>query len=92
MGLVQFSAASRTHQFPVAALSPDAQLQSFRPLIDFMAIDPVPGPSQQFGQITISQTGECTENPRSKKITPAGTSSNSCAEPFFLTHSDDIPR
>ena len=39
-------------------------------------------PSQQFCQLVVSQTAECTEIGPFMKVTPACTSSNFCAEPF----------
>lgn len=69
--VLQFATASRAHQFPVAALPPDPQFQGLRPLVDFMPVDSIARPSQQFGQFVIPQTAECTEIARFAKVIPA---------------------
>src|ERR1039458_6768924 len=81
--VLQLATTSRTHQLPIAALPPDPQFQGLRPLIDFMPVDSITRPSQQFGQFAVSQTAECTEIASLAKATPACGLSDSCSEPFF---------
>src|ERR1700692_4152836 len=81
MRILQLPAASRTDQFPMASLPPNPQLQCLRLLMDLVPVQPIPRPSQQFGEFVISQTPESTEIVQATKLTPACGSSDSCAEP-----------
>jgi hypothetical protein len=68
---LQPAPATGTNQLPIPSLAPYPQSKRFALLIDFMAVDPVSGPPQQFRQFTVSQTAEFTEMLPVNKSTPA---------------------
>jgi hypothetical protein len=81
---LHLASASGANQPPIAALAPNPKLQCLRAFVNLVPIDAVARPSQQFRQVDVSQTAECTEIQLITKVTPAFTSSNSCAERFLF--------
>src|SRR5664279_3935991 len=67
MNLAELPPAPGTHQLPVPTLAPHPQLQRFGLLVDFMLLNPVARPSQNFGPLVLSHPAEATQSsPKSK--------------------------
>src|ERR1035437_5773508 len=62
MNLAELPPAPGTHQLPVPTLAPHPQLQRFGLLVDFMLVNPVARPSQNFGPLVLSHPAEGTQS------------------------------
>src|SRR5580698_9829708 len=83
VGVFQLPPATRANQLPVTTLTTYPKLQRLCLLVDFMPVDPIPRPSQQLRQFTVSLTAESTRFSSPSEIQLASTPSYSCAEPNF---------
>src|SRR5262249_60178308 len=84
VGFGELAPAPGTFQLAVAALPPHPQPQLRSRLIDLVAIDPIAGPSQDFGELALSlQPESLTFKPALRIPRLTALRPNSCPEPPF---------